>query len=271
MNPVQPSLRAALRAGSTMLAVEITSGSAAATELVCGAGVDTVVLDARHAAVSPYSDDLERIVRAADTVGTPAIVRVGDNTPGTINRAMNDGASGILVAVDRPASAAAAVAATRYPPHGHRGAAPVVRAARYGLTPWDDYRRATNDDRPVLVSIEHVEVLGDVGAIAEVPGVDVVVFDVFPLLVAAGEDGDPAVVPAMLAAPMREVLERGVTLGAVAAEPDSAPALLAAGCSFVVLGSDVAAYARAARALRRSLDAVPRQLAGAPDTVGATP
>lgn len=255
-----PRLRQRLRDGELVLAAEAVSASPGSIELLAGLSFDALVIDARHAAVSAYSAELERLVRAAEARQAAAVVRVGQNTPGTINRVMNDGAQGLIVAAADAASAAHAARSLRYPPDGFRGAAPVVRAAHFGLVPWDDYRSATNADRPMIISIETQAGLEAIDEIAAVEGVDLVLFDVFNLGLALGEPPSPD------GQPFASIIDRltvgGCRVGVTLSQPEGAERWRDAGCTFIVVGNDVTAYAAATRELRASLDVVPTRLAG---------
>jgi 2-keto-3-deoxy-L-rhamnonate aldolase RhmA len=250
--------------GSLVVGLEIASASPAAIELVGGLGFDLGIIDARHAAVSPYSGEHERLVRAADAARLPVITRIGAVTPGTINRVLNDGSGGVLAVCEHPDEALLAVQSMRYPPLGFRGAAPVVRAARLGLTPWDEYREQTNTAKPLVVSIETREGLAEVPGLAAVSGVDAIVFDVIGL--AAGRAGRPASPgdhPAVVDA-LERVLAAGCGGGVVL--PDADLAVTAEWCRngarVVVLGTDLHAYVGETRALRTTLDAVPTRVGG---------
>ena len=255
------SLIRRLQERALLVGVEVSSASAGAVEMIGGLAFDFMVIDARHAAVSVYSNELEQLLRSADLGGAPALVRVGDNTPGTINRAMNDGAAGVVVTVRAASEARAVVQSLRYPPFGQRGAAPVVRAARYGLIPWDDYLEATNHERPVIVAIDDIETIEIAGEIAAVEGVDAVVIEALGIatsagLASVGEVLDLTAVQASLANLRNDDRVVGVGL------PDSADAAAwrDAGCSLLVVGSDVQAYVRATVELRAELAVVPARI-----------
>ena len=261
MNDRKRSLSGRLGSGDLVIAVEAASGSAGSVEVMGGLSFDAIVIDARNAAISPYSNELERVVRAADVNGMPALVRVGENTPGTINRVMNDGAAGVIVAVDDPRSAAMAAKSVRYPPMGFRGAAPVVRAARFGLTPWDDYREATNAHRPVIASIETSAGLREISDIAAVEGIDAVLLDGLNLSLSLGESPfhSPAQTHAIGSA-IEELRAADRVSGVNLPSPQGAEEWREAGCTLLVIGTDVGAYVEATAALRADLESVPGQI-----------
>ena len=261
MTDRKQSLFGQLCSGDLVIAVEAASGSAGSVEVMGGLSFDAIVIDARNAAISPYSDELERVIRAADVNGMPALVRVGENTPGTINRVMNDGAAGVIVAVDDASSAALAAKSVRYPPMGFRGAAPVVRAAKFGLTPWDDYREATNAHRPVIASIETGAGLGEVLEIAAVEGIDAVILDALNLSLSLGETSlySPAQINAIGSA-VEKLRAADRVIGVNLPSPQGAEEWREAGCTLLVIGTDVGAYVEATAALRADLESVPGRI-----------
>ncbi len=222
------------RAESPRCAVSIASGSPAAVEIASRLGFELLVVDARQAAVSPFSGELESLIRAAGAAGASVIASLPESSPGTVNRALNDGAAGIIAPFVRSAKdAQALVHSSRYPPLGGRGAAPVVRAAGYGTQPWDDYQAETNSERIVLAALEDREALAAAAAIVAVDWLDGI-----GNARAAGKIG-------------------GVSI----ADADSAGEFAELGCNLIVLESDIAACARQMVDLEHSLRAVPRRLA----------
>lgn len=152
-------------------------------ELIGVAGFDFAVLDCEEAAGDSYGSGLEQLVRAADAVSISSCVRVVENVPGAINRALNAGAEAIFVPHVRSAEEAIrAVDGARYPPAGRRGAAPVVRGAGYGAASWDEYYRDANDAL-VFVMVEDTEGVSNIEEIVQVPGVDGVMVGTWDLSV----------------------------------------------------------------------------------------
>ena len=102
----------------------ITGPTALGPEQFAAAGYDYIGIDIQHG----YLDDADAAVllRRLTHVPIRALVRVPSADPGPIGRVLDAGADGIIVAmVDTPAQAAAAVAATRYPPRGDRSFGPL--------------------------------------------------------------------------------------------------------------------------------------------------
>ena len=145
----------------------LSLGSPVVAELATEIGFDWVLIDLEHGC-EPESS-LPNQLRALRGGQTKAIVRVGAPHPDLIGRVLDWGADGIMVPhVNTAAEATHCVEAATYPPAGRRGVSRTVRAHGYGLRP-------PGADTPgpiILAQIETVEGVGNVDAIAAVPGID---------------------------------------------------------------------------------------------------
>ena len=151
------------------LGIWSTLAAPSVAELLLGCGFDWVLIDTEH---SP--NELPGVIehlRIAEARGVPAVVRPSWNDAVQVKRLMDQGAQSLLFPyVQNAEEAAAAVAATRFPPHGNRGVSGGSRGAGYGL--WPDYFKRYADEVCVIVQIETIEALGSLDKIAAVPGVD---------------------------------------------------------------------------------------------------
>ena len=247
-------LAPALRDGRTVCAILIASGSPIAVEVVGDLGFTAVVVDARHGPVSPYSHNVGDLVRAARAASVAALVRLPESTPGTINRSLNDGVDGVIVPSVSDATQAREVAmAARYPPLGLRGAAPVVRAAGYGVRDWDEYRDEANTDQLALCSLETQTALDAAPAILAVDGIDGVVIDALSM---AMDAGGVATAPDVLDGVLAAVLaadESGKTCAVILPDVERVAEWAAAGCRLLVVDSDLSACLRAMRRARAAM------------------
>jgi 4-hydroxy-2-oxoheptanedioate aldolase len=141
--------------------------SAFLTEVVSAAGCDWLCIDTQHGLIDDAH--MRVMVQAAAIRRTPTIVRVPWNEPAGIMRALDAGADGVIVPmVNSVEEAAAAAAATRYPPLGNRSWGPLRSGmAQPGFDP-----ELGNAQTVCLVMIETVEAFENLDAILEVPGVD---------------------------------------------------------------------------------------------------
>jgi 4-hydroxy-2-oxoheptanedioate aldolase len=148
-----------------------TLGSPALAEMLASCGFDWVLVDTEHSPIE-LPDVIEHL-RAIEGAGIPALVRPAWNDTVTVKRLLDQGAQTLMFPyVETPEEAAAAVAATRFPPHGVRGVSGSSRAARYGLTP--GYFGKAEAELCVIVQIETPRALARIEEIAAVPGVDAV-------------------------------------------------------------------------------------------------
>jgi 4-hydroxy-2-oxoheptanedioate aldolase len=159
------------------------------------AGVDFVVLDTEHNGYDLHQ--CTEAVRAAELFGITALIRVWDNNPRLINKALETGAAGVVVPhVDTPELARQAVEATKYPPAGNRGVHPGTRAAGFGGN-WDStWQRANEESMVVLQPLESLEGIKNLDEILQVPGIDLISLgtgDISQVLGAPGRPNDPKV------------------------------------------------------------------------------
>jgi hypothetical protein len=74
----------------------------------------------------------------------------------------------------------------RFAPEGRRSAAPPVRAAKYGFTPFPEFLKKQNKENMVIPIIEEKEALQDLNKIIEVKGIDVLFYGPFDLSMTMG-------------------------------------------------------------------------------------
>jgi 4-hydroxy-2-oxoheptanedioate aldolase len=166
-NPVKKKIAA----GESVYGTFVLSAEASFVEMIGYSGFDFVLIDTEH---SPNTmEQVVNLVRAADVAGALPIVRVTCNSPELILRALDVGAGAVVVPqVNTALEAAAAVRAARYAPEGERGLAGIVRAAKYGLLPLDDYMKAANSETLVITQVEHIDAIKNLDEILAVEGLD---------------------------------------------------------------------------------------------------
>jgi 4-hydroxy-2-oxoheptanedioate aldolase len=181
-------LKQAFKNGQTLVGTWLNAPSPAQVETIGYAGFDFVLLDTEHSAYDIAG--CENLVRAADAAGLPCLVRVAENQPSPIGKALEYGAQGIVVPhVSSQAEAEEAVRNAHYPPVGVRGAAPTIRGAHYGQIPWPDYLARAREETMVVLQIEGQEGIENLDAIMAVAGVDVLFVGPFDLSTVLGISG----------------------------------------------------------------------------------
>jgi 4-hydroxy-2-oxoheptanedioate aldolase len=151
--------------------------------------VDFLWIDTEH---STYGlDDVRLLPVLARQRGCMPMIRVAGLDPSLIKKALDSGASGIMIPqVNNAAEAALAVRASFYPPEGARGVSPLWTF--YMGVSWDDYLPQANREVCVVTQVESLEAIESVERIAAVPGVDVVFAGPMDLSAAMGAIGQTA-------------------------------------------------------------------------------
>ena len=249
-----PTFRHALRnqsdaAGRPLAGMWVCSGSPLVAELCAGAGLDWLLVDAEH---SP--NGLESVLAQLQAVhGYPVqvLVRPPVNDTVLIKQYLDLGVQNLLIPmVNSAAEAEAAVAATRYPPHGVRGVgSALARAARWNRIP--DYLARAAETVSVTVQIESESAVAAVEEILAVDGVDAIFLGPSDLAASMGLLGqqEHPKVRAAVELCLGAATAAGKPAGVNAFNKDTARSYLAAGASFVLVGADVAILARGSESL----------------------
>lgn len=221
--------------GELLIGTWITMPSPAAVEIAGDAGYDFVTIDGEHSAFGRAQ--IEELVRAANAVDVPAIVRVPMHGL-WIHTALDAGAGGIMIPhVDTAEQARMIVSEARYPPEGHRGVG-AGRASRYGMDILP-YLENANDSVLVVLMIESVEGVRNIDEIVSVPGVDAVFIGMGDLGLSikhtpdAGFDMDEA-----MSIVVKAAAKAGVTSGVMAVDLDTYGKWKNAGMTFMMVGVD---------------------------------
>ncbi len=189
-------------AGDIAIGVNLQMSSPELVEIVGATGYDFALFDCEHG--SYYLDRVVDMCRAADAVGITPLVRVPDQSPSFIMRALDAGAMGVVVPnIASRTQAQAAVSAARYKADGNsgsRGACPSTRATWHLTSDWPGFAKWANEQTAVWLLIESMEGLSNIDEILDVPGFTALVPGPFDLAHDMGHPGDlqhPEVVEAV--------------------------------------------------------------------------
>ena len=191
-------------------------------EMCAAAGFDFAIIDSEHG--SGDLAEIEHHIRAAESFGMPAMVRVGTSQPIEILRALDSGAVGIVVPhVRSKAEAKRVVEAAHYPPIGRRGLATTTRAGRHAFRHVKEHLADAAENTLVIVQIEDPEGVDNAAEIAAVPYIDMLFIGPTHLSLALGYPGDsdhPIIVEAI--DQVRQVVTGCHKLGLAAIARDAA-------------------------------------------------
>ena len=192
-------------------------------------------------------------LQALATGTASPVVRPAWNDPILLKRLLDIGAQSVLVPfVQNAEEAARAVAACRYPPAGIRGITASGRASRYGRV--KSYLKEADAEICVLIQVETEQALGQLEAIAAVPGVDGIFVGPSDLSASMGQIGNPAhpSVQAAIEDAGRRLKAAGKAAGILTGNEAEARRYLDWGYGFVAVGSDIGLLAKGADALAQT-------------------
>lgn len=163
------NLKTRLAAREPLLGTFLKTPHHVLVEVLAGTDLDFLVLDAEHA---PFTlAEIDRCILAGRASGLPVLVRLIDDSAGSILRVLDMGAAGIVVPhVGSAAQAEAIVARTRYVPGG-RGFAGTNRGGGYGSVPAADLVERA-EGTVIIAQIESEAAAANAAEIAGVEGID---------------------------------------------------------------------------------------------------
>jgi 2-dehydro-3-deoxyglucarate aldolase len=181
------SLKNKLKTQTVTIGSWITLGHPAIAEIMAKSGFDWLTVDMEHSAITLHQ--AQQLVQVIELAGCVPLVRVGENNPNSIKRAMDTGAHGVIVpSVNSKEDAVRAVHAVKYPPLGTRGVG-LARAQGYGME-FEKYKEWVNKESVVVVQIESIQAVQNLKEILRVKGVDAFIVGPYDLSGSMGRPGD---------------------------------------------------------------------------------
>jgi 4-hydroxy-2-oxoheptanedioate aldolase len=252
---LQPNLfKRGLADGKRQPGLWLTLESTSATEIVAGAGYSWLLLDMEHTPVD--ASQVVEHLRAARGGTAEVVVRIPWNEPIMMKRLLDAGVRSFMVPfVQSAEEARAAVAATRYPPHGIRGVSGNMRGNNYARI--KDYAERYHEEQCIIVQIESPAAAAAIPEIGKIEGVDGIFVgpnDFAANMGLFGKSGAPEVraeIDKMVVA----IKATGKAPGILNFIPGEARELFTQGYSYIAVGSDTAILARCSEALLAEINA----------------
>ena len=164
----------------------------AIVEILGYTGMDFVIIDTEH---GPYDTmPLSDLIRASDTKGMAPVVRIADVTHKEIQRAVDNGAEGIIIpCLKRIDDFRKAVDLCKYPPLGSRGFIK-ARGSGFGNEEWasgtlEEYMVNSNEKVLLLPQCETREALDSIEEITNIEGIDGIFIGPYDLSISMGIPG----------------------------------------------------------------------------------
>jgi 2-dehydro-3-deoxyglucarate aldolase len=227
----------------------LAMSSPLASEALAHAGFDFLVVDTEHAPADTM--DLVAMLQAVSAAPAQPVVRVTENAPALVKRAMDAGALTLLFPnVNSADEARRAAASMRYPQNangGLRGVAGVTRGGRFGLL--TDYLLTANEAACTIVQIESAAALDAVESIAALPDVDALFVGPADLAASLGHLGNSghSDVQAAIARVAKVAAKHGKSAGILALDTPQAQRYRGCGYTMIALGLDTQWLLLAAR------------------------
>lgn len=239
-------LRTIWQSGGAVVNGWLAIPSSFSAETMAHQGWDSLTIDLQHGVVDYQA--MIPMLQAISTTDTVPVVRVPWLEPGSLMKALDAGAYGVICPmVNTPDDARNLVAYTHYAPRGTRSFGP-VRALLYSGA---DYPQHANDTIVTFAMIETATALNNLDAILSVPGLDAIYIGPSDLSLALGctptfDDLDPKAAEAV-----DHILARAKAHGVVAGihngSTEAALRRIAKGFQFVTIGSDARLMAAGAQ------------------------
>lgn len=153
------------------------------------AGFDYIIIDCEHGPLNVL--EAQNMIRAAHLANISAVIRVSENTPYMISRALDIGADAVQVPqISTKEDAIKAVKSAKFTPLGERGVCKYVRAANYTAIDKNEYFSLANQQNLIIIQIEGTEGIKNIDDILEVDGIDVIFIGPYDLSQSLGIPGD---------------------------------------------------------------------------------
>lgn len=234
-------LKEKLRSRQTQIGTFVKLADPTALEVLGLAGMDFAIIDTEHAPCDQML--LLDMIRAADSVGLPTIVRVPEGTEPHILKALDLGASGVQIpGLSTPEEIDEAISFTKYAPRGVRGLSFAQRSAGYGTQEKFHYMQMSNDGLINVVHIENKKAADCTAQLCDREDIDVLFIGPMDISQSLGHPGDPGHEEVQKV--VRQVIdtcnEKKKPFGIFVGTAEAAMKYRELGASYIALASDLA-------------------------------
>jgi 4-hydroxy-2-oxoheptanedioate aldolase len=243
-----------MKDGKFVLGTWCVLPSASVINVIAKAGLDFVIIDMEHGPMD-YKTAQEMIM-AAESEGCEAIIRVPRNDESDTLRALDIGASGIIVPhIENVGDRRNAVSYSKFSPVGNRGFNPYIRAGQYhGVS--HTYFEEQNKRILLCIILEGINALKNLEHIISDPEIDAVYIGTYDLSVALGVPGDVSnkkVIKALEASVIR-IRDKGKSAGCMVHNVDDLKRFKEIGIQFITYKVDTAIIYESFSEMKRELE-----------------
>jgi 2-keto-3-deoxy-L-rhamnonate aldolase RhmA len=260
MIPLRNLARERLQAGQLAIGLNVRQARTAEIgRVLATCGYHWAFIDMEHSALT--LDTAAQLAVACQDAGVTPIVRVPGYEHYHATHMLDAGAMGVIFPhVETAEQAGRLVRQCKYPPQGHRSVAGAMAQLNFRAIPLGEATAIVNQELLIVVMVESLAGIRNAGAIAAVPGVDVILIGTNDLCMEMGIPGQLG--HADIKAAYRTVIEacrqhgKYPGLGGVYDEP-LAREYIQMGARFVIAGSDLSLLMQAAAHRARFLQEIP--------------
>ena len=250
----ETTLRTRMHRGDILAGTFLKTPAHELVEVLALSGLDFIALDAEHA---PFDRArIDACLAIARALEFPVLVRVPDGTQAEILKALDSGATGVIVPHVATAEKAHNIAKWSRFGHGGRGYAGSTRWAGFATRKMAEVLAQSAEETVVLAQIEEPEGVEAIDDIAAVDGIDGLFAGPADLAVCLGlsDTSAPEVMDAM-ARVADAATRHGRTAMTFVADADQVPALKKLGMRMFFIGSDHAFMLSEARRVAAAVGA----------------
>lgn len=251
------SLKQRLADGEVLFGTFFKFNTPQLAEMLGYAGMDFIIVDGEHGDCS-YGE-MQNVVRAANSVGMSAVVRVPNALDQNIFHAGDMGAQGIQVPnLHTAEEAAEAVRKMRYAPRGTRGFAMTTRAGQYTFCPKDAFLKYTNEELLSVIMVENTQMAQQVPALCKNPDIDLLFIGTGDMSQSVGVLGQPLHenVQSVVEQVVRDAKAGGKPVGIIAGTLEEARHYVELGIQYIAYGAEINMIASKFREVVADLDAL---------------
>lgn len=237
------SLKEQLNKGNQVYGTWSVLPSPGVAEIMGSAGLDYFIIDMEHGPAD--YETAENMIRAVDRFNCTPLIRVPENEPWMILRALETGAGGVVVpGISSEKDAEKAVKAMKYHPRGNRGMSPFTRSWGYRAHGTEAFTDKCNKETLTVLIVEGTDGIARLDKILQVEDIDVIYIGTYDLSQSVGHPGNPShpEVLAFVKQCTELIKSKGVAAGCLAENSEDLANWKKAGIQFVAYQADCSLF-----------------------------
>lgn len=158
-------------------------------DVIASSGIDFIVIDAEHGAIS--YETAQTMISVCESYNVTPIMRVGEINESLILRSLDIGSHGVqLPNISTAKDAKEFVQFAKYPPVGIRGFSPYTKAGLYDVSNGKDLPKIANENTLLIANVEGSDGMKNLEEIVSVEGIDIIFIGLFDMSKSLGIAGD---------------------------------------------------------------------------------